>query len=41
MEQEMGFTSHVDPDDPTLRLVRRTFEFKPNRSPVLESVVNE
>jgi acetyltransferase len=26
MEREMGFTCHTDPDDPTLRILRRTFE---------------
>jgi acetyltransferase len=26
MEREMGFTCHTDPDDPSLRIVRRTFE---------------
>ncbi|WP_447952820.1 bifunctional acetate--CoA ligase family protein/GNAT family N-acetyltransferase [Sphingopyxis chilensis] len=26
MEREMGFTCHADPDDPTLRILRRTFE---------------
>jgi len=31
MEREMGFTVHVDPDDPTLRIIRRTFKFSPKR----------
>lgn len=26
MEREMGFSCYADPDDPTLRIVRRTFE---------------
>lgn len=26
MSREMGFTCHADPDDPTLRILRRTFE---------------
>ncbi|MBD3744664.1 MAG: hypothetical protein IE932_00455 [Sphingopyxis terrae] len=26
MERELGLSCHADPDDPTLRILRRTFE---------------
>ncbi|MGQ0278749.1 MULTISPECIES: hypothetical protein [Sphingopyxis] len=29
MEREPGFTCHADPDDPTIRILRRTFEPTP------------